>query len=211
MLRICLGVSLGILILSPTECLARDRKWLIEPIKLTSLMVNTHSEYNGWGFEFGRRLTKRLWVTSMVEKTQGSDFAENFDPAFDYLVSFRYFAWLNTVRFYLSPEKKYSMFLDGGVEFQRSRHKFLRSTSLFEETAIAVGPLLLIGGEWHFSKIMYFKWRVGGFINAYRSGTMKRRIDDGQDQPSFYLYPHLSDAVVKPGSYAGDLALGIKF
>ncbi len=70
---------------------------------------------------------------------------------------------------------------------------------------------MLIGGEWHFHENIYFKWRAGGFINVYRGGTMKQRIDDGQDQPSFYLYPHLSDAVIKPGSYAGDVAIGIKF
>jgi hypothetical protein len=190
---------------------ARKKNWQIEPIKITSLMVNTHPEYNGWGLEAGRRITDKLWITSMIEKTLGGDFASNFDPNYDYLITFKYFAWLNTLRFYLKPEAVYTTFFDGGVEFQSASHKFLRNNWVFEENAYALGPLLFIGGEWHFYENIYFKWRMGGFINVYRSGSMKSRIDDGQDQPSFYLYPHLSDAVISSGSYAGDVAFGIKF
>ncbi len=72
--------------------LTQEKKWSVEPIKITSLMVNTHPEYNGWGFEAGRRVTDRYWVTSMIEKTKGGDFASNFDPDFSFLVTFDYLA-----------------------------------------------------------------------------------------------------------------------
>ena len=196
---------------SSTENLVQDPKWLIEPIKITSLMVNSHPAYNGWGFEAGRKVKGKLWFTSMIEKTKGDDFVSNFDPNYDYLITFNYFAWLNTFRYFLKPDAVYTTFFDGGVVYQSASHKFLRNNGVFEETAIAVGPLLLVGGEWHFYENIYFKWRFGGFINTHRSGTMKSRIDDGQDQPSFYLYPHLSDAVISKGTYAGDVAFGIKF
>jgi len=193
-----------------------NQKWLIEPIKISSLMVNFHPEYNGWGFEAGRKITDRLWVTSMIEKTKGGDFEKNYDPDYEFLVTFSYFAWLNTLRFYLKPEAKYSTFFDGGMVLQTSSHKFLRNNELFGEEALAMGPILQVGGELKLGKMklgknMYFKWRMGGFINLYRSGSMKSRIDDGQDQPSFYLYPHLSDAVLSNGTFAGDTAFGIKF
>jgi hypothetical protein len=174
-------------------------------------MVNTHPEYNGWGFEAGRKITEKLWVTSMIEKTKGGDFESNFDPDYDFLITFDYFAWLNTCRYYLKPDARYSTFLDGGFELQTASHKFLRNGEVYKESAVSIGPLLLVGGELKLGEHMHFKWRMGGFINVYRSGSMNERIDDGQDQPSFYLYPHLSDAVIKIGTYAGDVAFGIKF
>lgn len=174
----------------------KEPKWLIEPIKITSLMVNTHPEYNGWGFEIGRKISHKLWLTSMIEKTKGGDFVDNFDPNYDFLITFNYFAWLNTLRYYIKPDAIYTTFFDAGLELQSASHKFLRNNEVFKEKAIALGPLLLVGGEWHFHKKVYFKWRFGGFINIHRSGAMKKRIDDGQDQPSFYLYPHLSNAVI---------------
>lgn len=194
-----------------TERISHDRKWLIEPIKISSLMVNTHPEYNGWGFEVGHRITDKLWVTSMIEKTKGGDFLKNFDPAYDYLITFSYFAWLNTFRYYLKPDARYSTFFDAGVEYQSAAHKFLRQNEVFKEQALAVGPILFVGGEWRFSERIYFKWRSGFFINIYRGGDMKSRIDDGQNQPTFFMYPHLSDAVIGKGTYAGDMAFGIKF
>lgn len=188
-----------------------DKKWLIEPVKINSLMVNTHPEYNGWGFEVGRKLTDKLWATSMIEKTKGGDFVKNFDPAYDFLITFKYFAWLNTFRYYLKPGARYSTFFDAGIEYQRATHKFLRDNSVFEEKARAVGPIMFVGGEWHFSRHVYLKWRSGFFINVYRGGSMRSRINDGQDQPAFFIYPHLSDAVIGRGTYAGDVAFGIKF
>ncbi len=189
----------------------KDKVWLIEPIKISSLMVNTHPEYNGWGFEVGRKITDRLWVTSMIEKTTGGDFKKNYDPNYDYLITFHYFAWLTTCRYYLKPDAKYSTFFDGGIELQTASHKFLRNDAVIEEDATAMGPLLMVGGELKLGEKMYFKWRMGGFINLYKKGTMKNRIEDGQDQPWFYLYPHLSDAVIGNGTFAGDTAFGIKF
>lgn len=196
---------------SSPKITSQEKKWLIEPIKVTSLQVNTHPEYNGWGVEVGRKLTDKLWITSMIEKTKGGDFLKNFDPAYDYLVTFNYFAWLNTFRYYLKPEARYTTFLDAGVEYQSASHKFLRDNTVFEEKAKAVGPILFVGGEWRFYKNIYLKWRSGFFINVHRGGDMKSRINDGQDQPPFFLYPHLSDAVIGKGTYAGDVAFGIKF
>ena len=189
----------------------KEKKWLIEPIKISSLMVNTHPEYNGWGFEAGRKIADRLWVTSMIEKTTGGDFKKNFDPNYDFLITFHYFAWLTTCRYYLSPDAKYSTFFDGGIELQTASHKYLTDNKVMKENAAAMGPLLMVGGELKLGERMYFKWRMGGFINAYKSGSMKSRIDDGQDQPAFYMYPHLSDAVIGNGTFAGDTAFGIKF
>ena len=194
-----------------SESQSRQKNWLIEPIKLTSLMVNTHPEYNGWGLEGGRRLTERTWVTSMIEKTKGGDFLKNFDPEYDFLITFRYFAWLNTFRYYLKPDARYSTFFDAGVEYQSAGHKFLRDNDVFEEGAKAAGPILFVGGAWRFSENMYLKWRSGFFVNLYRGGDMKSRIDDGQDQPAFFMYPHLADAVIGRGTYAGDVAFGITF
>lgn len=191
--------------------LAREKKWLIEPIKLTSLMVNTHPEYNGWGLEGGRRLTDKLWVTSMIEKTKGGDFLKNYDPTYDFLITFKYFAWLNTVRYYVKPGARYSTFFDAGIEYQSATHKFLRGDDVFEEKARSVGPILFVGGEWNFYKNFYMKWRSGFLINVYRGGAFKSRINDGQDQPAFFMYPHLAAAVIGKGTYAGDVALGIKF
>lgn len=192
---------------------APDPQWLIEPVKISSLMVNTHPRYNGWGFEAGRRLTDKLWITSMIEKTQGSDFANNFDPSHDYLVSFRYFAWLNTLRYYLKPQAVYTTFFDGGLIYQSASHSFLRNQDIQEEDARAVGAVLFVGGEWRFSpsRNIYLKWRSGGFLNLVRTGSFNKRIDDGQNQPAFFMYPHLSDAVIGQGTYAGDVAIGFKF
>ncbi len=191
--------------------LDKEKKWLVEPVKITSLMVNTHPEYNGWGLEVGRKLADKLWLTTMVEKTQGGDFASNFDPTYDYLITFDYLASLTTLRYYIDPHAVYTTFFDGGIEHQRASHQFLREAEVMQESAVALGPILFIGGEWHFHENIYFKWRMGGFINLYRGGTMKSRIDDGQNQPPYYLYPHLADAVTGIGSYAGDVAFGIKF
>lgn len=188
----------------------KEKKWQIEPIKITSLMVNTHPEYNGWGFEAGRKITDKLWITSMIEKTKGGDFEKNFDPNYDYLITFHYFAWLTTARYYLKPDAKYTTFFDGGVEVQTASQMFLRNNGLLKENAIAMGPLLMVGGELKLGERMYFKWRMGGFINAYRRGSMKSRIEDGQDQPAFYMYPHLSDAVIGNGTFAGDTAFGFR-
>ena len=189
----------------------QEKKWLVEPIKLSSLMVNTHPEYNGWGLEVGRKLSEKVWATSMIEKTKGGDFMKYFDPDYDYLVTFSYFAWLNTVRYYFKPEATYTMFVDGGMELQKASHKFLRDGDLMKEKALALGPIVMIGGEWRFHEHLYFKWRFGGFVNVVKNGSMTERIDDGQDQPSYQLYPHLSDAVLSNGTYAGDVALGIRF
>jgi len=196
---------------TPTEDQPKVKKWLIEPIKLTSLMVNTHPEYNGWGFEAGRRITDKLWVTSMIEKTKGGDFTKNFNPDYDFLTAFKYFAWLNTFRYYLKPGAAYTTFFDAGIELQRSSQQFLRNNALMEEKAVAMGPLVFVGGEMKLRENMYFKWRMGGFVNLYKSGSMKQRVNDGQDQPPFYMYPHLSEAVIGNASYAGDVAFGIKF
>lgn len=174
-------------------------------------MVNTHPEYNGWGFEAGRQLTEKLWITTMIEKTKGGDFLKNFDPEYDFLVTFKYFAWLNTFRYYLNPGARYSTFFDAGIEYQSAKHKFLRDDAMFEEKARAAGPILFVGGEWNFYKNIYLKWRSGFFLNVYRGGSLKSRINDGQDQPAFFMYPHLSDAVIGKGTYAGDVAFGIKF
>lgn len=186
------------------------KNWQVEPVKLSSLMVNTHPEYNGWGLEVGRRLADHLWVTSMIEKTKGGDFIDNFDPNYDFLMTFDYLAVLGVVRYYVKPEGAYTSFFDGGLEFQRATHKFLRNNVVYREEATAVGPLVMFGGERRLSETVYFKWRFGAILNLYRAGSMKSRIDDGQDQPSFYLYPHLSDAVIKRAIYAGDVAFGIK-
>lgn len=186
-------------------------RWLIEPIKLSSLMVNTHPEYTGWGLELGRKLSDKVWFTSMIEKTKGGDFAKNFDPNFDFLVTFDYFAWLNTARYYLKPEKKYSTIFDGGFVFQKVRQKYLRNNQLIVENATAVGPLLMVGGELKMRANTYFKWRFGGFLNVFRDGSFVDQINDGQDQAPYQLYPHLSDAAIGAGSYAGDIALGLKF
>jgi len=191
--------------------ISQTKKWFIEPIKITSLQVNTHPEYNGWGFEIGRKLTDKLWITSMIEKTQGGDFLKNYKPAHDFLVNFKYFASINTFRYYLKPDARYSTFFDAGIIFQTASHKFLRGNDVLEEKAKAAGPIFFVGGEGRVYKNMYFKWRSGFFINVYRGGGMKSRIDDGQDQPAFFMYPHLSDAVIGKGTYAGDLAFGIKF
>ncbi len=191
--------------------LSRAQKWLIEPIKVTSLQVNTHPEYNGWGFELGRRLSDKLWLTSMVEKTQGGDFLKNYNPLHDYLISFKYFASITTFRYYLKPAARYSTFFDAGAIFQTASHKFLRGSDVFQEKARSAGPAIFIGGEGRIYKNTYFKWRSGLFINVYNGGNMKDRIDDGQDQPAFFMYPHLADAVIGKGTYAGDLAFGIKF
>lgn len=193
-----------------TQSPTRTKKWQIEPLKITSLMVNTHPEYNGWGFEAARRITDKLWVTSMIEKTKGGDFQANFDPAYDFLVTFDYFAWLNTLRYHLKPDAKYTTFFDGGMAVQSAQHKFLRNDQVFEERAVAVGPLLLVGGQLRLRENIYFKWRAGLVINAYRGGSLKSRIDDGQDQPPFFLYPHLTDALLKPAMYVGDVAFGVK-
>ncbi len=196
---------------SSKENQVKEKKWLIEPLKITSLMVNTHPAYNGWGFEVGRKVSDKLWFTSMIEKTKGDDFVSNFDPNFDFLIDFKYLAWLNTFRYYLKPDAKYTTFFDAGVEFQSASHAFLRDSDIFKEEATALGPILFVGGELQMFNNIYFKWRSGGFINLLRNGSFKSRIDDGQDQPSFFLYPHLSDAVISKGTYAGDVAFGIKF
>ena len=196
---------------SVSDSLTHPKKWLIEPLKITSLMVNTHPEYNGWGFEIGRKITHKIWLTSMIEKTQGGDFVDNYNSGFDYLVSFHYFAWLNTVRYYIKPDAKYSSFFDGGLELQTASHQFLRGGKILKEEAFAFGPILMFGGELKMRSNIYFKWRAGGFINLIRSGSMTERINDGQNQPSYQLYPHLSDAVLAVGNYAGDVAFGIKF
>ncbi len=192
-------------------CHVGKAKWLIEPLKITSLQVNTHPEYNGWGLEIGRRLSNRLWITTMIEKTQGGDFLKNFKPEHDFLINLKYFVWINTFRYYLKPDARYTTFFDAGLIYQSASHKFLRAQKVAQEKARAVGPALFIGGEGRIYKQIYFKWRSGFFFNVYRGGDMKSRMDDGQNQPPFFMYPHLSDAVIGKGTYAGDLALGLKF
>lgn len=188
----------------------------IEPIKLSSLMLNLHPDWAAWGIEAGVRVSDHLWLQSMFEYDKGSgQLGDYFVDGSEYLVTHGYTASLNTARWYFTPDRS-SGFVDGGFAWQRGRQQWLDvDRRLQERTGFTLSPVLLSGYEAHFGRGLFFKIRGGGGWNAIRGGGIDGHLDlyRRKEQARTYYSPHthLTEVFFQPFFYIGDIALGAKF
>ena len=190
--------------------------WSIEPIKLSSLMLNVHPDWAAWGIETGFRVTDNLWLQLFFEydKASGS-LGDYFADGHDYLVTQGYTAIMPTGRWYFTPGRS-SGFVDVGFAFQRGRQQWLDpARELQERSAVTLSPVLLSGYEFAFGRGLFCKIRGGGGWNAYRSGGIDGQLDlyafDEQRWTYYNPHAHLTEVLYQPFFYIGDVAFGARF
>lgn len=188
----------------------------IEPIKLSSLMLNLHPDWGAWGIEAGVRLSDHLWLQSFFEYDKGGAQLEAYDvEGFDFLVTHGYRASLNTARWYFTPDRS-SGFVDAGFAWQRVRQQWLDPDRVLRErSGFTISPALLAGYQAHFGNGLFFKVRGGGGWNAVRSGTIDGHLNLYRRQEEAFTYhnphSHLTEVVFQRFFYIGDVALGATF
>ena len=188
----------------------------LEPIKLSSLMLNIHPDWSAWGIEAGVRLGDHLWLQSFLEYDKAGGLLESYlDDDSDFLISHTYLASLNTARWYFQPERS-SGFVDVGFAWQRGRQQYLDVEREFHErSGYTLSPALLSGYEARFGRDLFFKVRGGGGWNAVRGGDIDGHLDlylrEEQARTYYSPHTHLTEVFFQSFFYIGDISLGIRF
>ncbi|MEN0062226.1 MAG: hypothetical protein AAGA48_08740 [Myxococcota bacterium] len=189
--------------------------WSIEPIKLSSLMLNTHPDWAAWGIESGVRVSEHLWIQVFLEIDKGSQLNGFYTEGRDFLLSHNYVALVNTGRWYFKPDRS-SGFVDAGVALQGLRQQYLDpSRQAQQRNGFTVTPVVLAGYEAMFGPGLFFKIRGGGGWNAHRGGNIDGHLDLDEHarlaRTYYNPYTHLTEVFFQPFIYVGDVAFGAKF
>lgn len=201
-------LAASLLLAQAGETTSRPLAWSIEPIKLTSLMLNLAPGWSGWGIEGGRRITSSLWFESFLERDVGHHRGIIEASEFEYITGYDYTAWLNTLRYFFSPQEG-SFFADAGFAVQAAKVRFIRNGTFHSESAHTLSIAVLGGYEWLFKSGLIIKIRLGGAYNVLRSGSMddQPNVKDWNSDPA----DHLTAVMVQPALYIGDVGIGMKF
>ena len=219
MLTTLLMLALGTAHAGGDEPAETDTRYVfsVEPIKLSSLMLNMHPDWSAFGLEAGVRVHERVWLQAFVEIDKGSLHQDFLAPNKDFLTNHHYTAMMFTGRWMAQPDARKSALLEGGVAIQWLWQQYIDRGGSFESrTGMAFGPVLLGGYEWHMGRSnAFFKVRGGGGWNAHRQGGVTGHLDlkdhDELARSYYSPYTHLTEVLFQPFFYIGDVAIGFKF
>jgi len=203
--------------LASTSVENRHYVWSIEPIKLSSLMLNVHPDWAAFGLETGVRVHRKIWIQSFMEIDKGSLHQEFSTPSHDFLTNHHYTAWLTTGRWVFRPDARHGGFAEAGMNIQWLWQQYNNPAGKAKSrTGMTIAPVLLAGYEWQIGPSnAFFKIRGGGAWNAHRQGEVDGHLDlqDLEEQKRGYYspYTHLTEVFFQPFYYIGDVSFGFKF